>query len=136
MKLLLSLLLSFFVFITHAQKELPTVQVLHKDTKTSLRGLSVVDDKIIWVSGSSGTVGRSLDSGKTWKWILVKGFEKSDFRDIEAFDGLTAVIMAVDAPAYILKTKDGGESWTVVYENKTKGMFMDAMEFWNENAGI
>jgi photosystem II stability/assembly factor-like uncharacterized protein len=44
--------------------------------------------------------------------------------------------MAIDAPAYILKTIDGGESWRVVYENKTKGMFLDAMEFWNINAGI
>jgi hypothetical protein len=39
-------------------------------------------------------------------------------------------------PAAILKTNDGGETWKVVYENKTKGMFLDAMEFWNENAGI
>jgi photosystem II stability/assembly factor-like uncharacterized protein len=67
---------------------------------------------------------------------VVKGFEKRDFRDIEAFDATTAVIMAVDAPAYILKTNDAGESWKVVYENNTKGMFLDAMEFWNEQAGI
>ena len=40
--------------------------------------------------------------------------------------------MAVDAPAYILKTIDGGETWKIVYENKTDGMFLDAMEFWNE----
>ena len=44
--------------------------------------------------------------------------------------------MAVAEPAYILKTTDGGETWKVVYENKTKGMFLDAMEFWNEQAGI
>src|SRR3982751_4630423 len=44
--------------------------------------------------------------------------------------------MAVGAPAYILRTADGGNSWKVVYENKSKGMFLDAMEFWNEQAGI
>ena len=37
--------------------------------------------------------------------------------------------MAIAEPAYILKTTDGGETWKVVYENKTKGMFLDAMEF-------
>ena len=39
-------------------------------------------------------------------------------------------------PAYILRTSDGGETWRLVYENKTKGMFLDAMEFWNELSGI
>jgi photosystem II stability/assembly factor-like uncharacterized protein len=122
---------------TFAQsKGLPRVEILTQGTATSLRGLSVVNDAIAWVSGSNGTIGRTSDGGKTWKWIIVKGFEKTDFRDIEAFDATTAVIMAIDAPAYILKTVDGGENWKVVYENKTKGMFLDAMEFWNINAGI
>ncbi len=112
------------------------VTLLDSGTKTSLRGLSVVDNKTVWVSGSNGTVGRSLDSGHTWKWMTVKGFEKTDFRDIEAFDKTTAVIMGIAEPAYILRTIDGGDSWQVVFENKNKGMFLDAMEFWNEQAGI
>lgn len=116
----------------------PVVEMLHSGNKISLRGLSVANDNVIWTSGNKGTVGRSTNGGKTWKWINVKGFEKADFRDIEAFDANSAVIMAVGAedPAYILKTIDGGDSWKVVYENKTKGMFLDAMEFWNERAGI
>jgi photosystem II stability/assembly factor-like uncharacterized protein len=113
-----------------------TIQLLVQDKKISMRGLSVVNDKVIWVSGSAGTVGRSIDSGTTWKWMTVKGFEKTDFRDIEAFDDMTAIIMGIADPAYILKTVDGGETWKVVFENKTKGMFLDAMEFWNEMSGI
>lgn len=112
------------------------IKIITSGTNTSLRGLSVVNEKIIWVSGSNGMVGKSLDSGNTWKWIQVKGFEKTDFRDIEAFDETQAVIMGVDAPAYILRTIDGGENWKVVYENRTKGMFLDAMEFWNIQSGI
>jgi photosystem II stability/assembly factor-like uncharacterized protein len=114
----------------------PAVQILTSGTKTSIRGLSVVNDNVVWVSGSNGTVGKTTNGGKSWNWMTVDGFEKSDFRDIEAFDGATAVIMAVAEPAYILKTNDGGKTWKVVYENKTKGMFLDAMEFWNEQAGI
>lgn len=113
-----------------------TVQPLTSGTQSSMRGLSVVDDKTVWVSGSNGTVGVSLDSGNNWKWITVKGFEKTDFRDIEAFDSKTAIIMAVDSPAYILKTIDAGENWKVVFEDHTKGMFLDAMEFWDEKTGI
>jgi len=113
-----------------------TVKLLTSGTKTGMRGLSVVDDKTIWASGTNGMVGRSLDSGKTWKWITVKGFEKMDFRDIEAFNETTAIIMGIDAPAYILRTNDGGENWQVVFKDTTKGMFLDAMEFWNEQSGI
>lgn len=119
-----------------AQKGLPVVEVLASGTKTSLRGLSVVNDNVVWVSGSNGTVGETTNGGKNWKWLTVKEFETRDFRDIEAFDAVTAVIISVDEPAYILKTIDGGETWKVVYENKTKGMFLDAMEFWNEQSGI
>ncbi|HRQ51787.1 MAG TPA: oxidoreductase, partial [Agriterribacter sp.] len=112
------------------------IEMLHSGTGISLRGLSVVDNKVIWVSGSNGTIGSSADGGRTWKWMQVKGFEKNDFRDIEAFDAATAVVMSIAEPAYILKTNNGGNTWKVVFEDKRKGMFLDAMEFWNEQSGI
>ena len=114
----------------------PSVEILTSGTKTSLRGLSVVNDNVVWVSGSNGTVGKSTNGGKNWKWMKVNGFEKTDFRDIEAFDANTAVIMGISEPAYILKTIDGGNSWKVVFENKGKGMFLDAMDFANNQQGI
>ena len=77
-----------------------------------------------------------LNGGKNFEWITVKGYEKRDFRDIEAFDANTAVIMAVDVPAMILKTKDGGKTWTEVFHNDTKGMFLDAMDFTNDGNGM
>lgn len=135
-KLLLFLFFFSIFFYTEAQKDQPQIKIIHESTKSSLRGLSVVNDRVVWVSGSNGTVGKSTDGGDTWKWLVVKGFEKRDFRDIEAFDATTAVIIAVDTPAYILRTVDGGATWKIVYENKTPGMFLDAMEFWNEQAGI
>jgi hypothetical protein len=132
MKYLFVLLLLNFSLTAIAQK----IELLSTGNKTSLRGLSVVDDKTIWVSGSNGTVARSIDAGKTWNWMVVAGYEKRDFRDIEAFDKKTAIIMAIAEPAVILRTTDGGAHWTQVYENKTSGMFLDAMEFWNELSGI
>ncbi|HEY4335742.1 MAG TPA: oxidoreductase [Puia sp.] len=115
---------------------IPGVRVLISGLHNSFRGLSVVTDKIVWVSGSNGIVGRSLDGGTTWQWIAVPGYEKRDFRDIEAFDAKTALIMAVDEPGDLLKTSDGGKTWKNVYENNTPGMFLDAMEFWNFDSGI
>src|SRR5436190_14875382 len=126
----------YFLLLSPAVISAQKLEMLTAGTKTSIRGLSAVSDRVIWVSGSNGFVGKSIDSGKSWKWRVVKGFEKRDFRDIEAFDAATAVIMAVAEPANILKTMDGGETWTVAYQNPAKGMFMDAMQFWDPLSGI
>ena len=132
-KILFSIVASLFLLITvQAQK----VDMLSSGTDISIRGLSVVTNNIIWASGSDGTVGKSTNGGKDWKWIKVKGFEKTDFRDIEAFDGKTALIMSISEPAYILRTTDGGDSWKTVYTNNTKGVFLDALEFWDNKKGI
>lgn len=127
----ISLLVSI-VNIADAQK----IVLLDSNAKISIRGLSVVNDNVIWASGSKGTVARSIDGGKTFEWKTVKGYENVDFRDIEAFDKKTAVIMGIASPAYILRTTDGGDTWTKVYENDDSTMFLDAMEFWNDMSGI
>jgi photosystem II stability/assembly factor-like uncharacterized protein len=114
----------------------PSIELLTSGTHVSLRGLSVVTDQVIWVSGNNGTVAKSVDGGRNWTWMTVPGYEKRDFRDIEAFDAMTAVIMAIAEPADILKTTDGGKTWKRVYHNETKGMFLDAMEFWNGSSAI
>lgn len=133
-RFILFFLLAFSSFFVSAQT--PSVEILTSGTKTSLRGLSVVSDNILWVSGSGGVVGKSSNGGKTWKWITVPGFEKTEFRDIEAFDANVAIVMGIGEPAYLLKTNDGGDSWKVVYENREKGMFMDAMDFSTPRDGI
>lgn len=135
--LYMALFLFLIASLAQAQQRfIPFVEILTSGTNSSLRGLSAVNDNVVWVSGSNGTVGKTTNGGKNWKWYTVKGFEKKEFRDIEAFDATTAIIIAVDEPGYILKTYDGGETWKIVYENKTKGMFLDAMDFWDERHGI
>jgi photosystem II stability/assembly factor-like uncharacterized protein len=134
MKYLLAsfLLLAVFGLQVSAQ----TIQLLDSAKTSSIRGLSVVNDNIVWVSGANGMVGRSIDGGATFKWNKVDGFAKTDFRDIEAFDANTAIIMGIDTPAVILKTIDGGISWKIVFQDKRPGMFLDAMEFFNEKSGV
>ena len=131
--------LIFFICLTsictlHVKAQ--QIQILTSGNKISIRGLSVVNDNIIWASGSKGSVAKSVDAGKTWEWMTVKNFEERDFRDIEAFDDHTAIIMAISEPANILKTIDGGESWKVVFTDTTKGMFLDAMDFYDKDHGI
>ena len=121
-------------FDGHAQTA--QINTLVSGNKVSIRGLSVVNKQLIWASGNNGNVARSVDGGKNFDWIKVIGYEKRDFRDIEAFDENTAIIMGVDAPAIILKTIDGGKSWKKVLDDSTKGMFLDAMDFSDINNGV
>ncbi len=134
MKKLVALLVVFVCVVCHAQNR--GVQILTSGTNTGLRGMSIPQEKVIWVSGTNGTVGKSVDGGASWRWMIVPGFEKKDFRDIEAFDSSTAIVMAVDNPAYLLKTSDGGATWRKVFERSQNGMFLDAMDFKNEKQGI
>lgn len=103
------------------------------DTKASLRGLSVVSEKVIWASGTGGTVIRTTDGGKAWKVMAVPGAEKLDFRDIEAFDANTAYILSIGngASSRIYKTTDGGKSWKEQFTNTSEKAFFDAIACWD-----
>jgi photosystem II stability/assembly factor-like uncharacterized protein len=122
------LLLLTIVACTHSLMA-QHVEVLQQDKPTSIRGLSVVDDNVAWISGSKGYVAITTNGGKTWTWQQVKGFEKSDFRDIEAFSDKEAVIMSSGTPALILNTTDGGANWKVNYRKDDSTYFLDAMDF-------
>src|SRR5271165_5371132 len=87
------------------------------DVKSSFRALSVVNDRVAWVSGSNGWIGRSTAGGKNWSFSQMKNFESLDFRSLYAFDSLNCVIANAGSPAYIFRTSDGGKTWTTVYQN-------------------
>ena len=136
MKLPLLICLLACCFPAHAQSNLSSISIVDSGRDCSIRGMSVAGNDVVWVSGSKGHVGRSTDGGTSWTWSVVAGYEKTDFRDIHAFDSLRAVIMGVDNPAYILKTGDGGRSWKLVFTKTAPGMFLDAMDFRNNGQGI
>jgi len=112
------------------------LQILNSGKSVSLRGLSVVNDQVLWVSGSEGTVGLSTNGGISWKWIRVPHYETSDFRDIEAFSEREAIIMGITEPAVILLTTDGGNSWKTVFEDTSKMAFLDAMDVSGDHAAV
>ncbi|MEO6832220.1 MAG: oxidoreductase [Chitinophagaceae bacterium] len=136
MKLTILAYLLFACSAAHSQTRQSPITILDSSHDCSIRGMSIPSNRVIWISGSNGHVAKSTDGGKTWKWMLVAGYEKTDFRAIHAFDSTRVIIMGVGNPAYILKTKDGGQSWKLVYTKDTVGMFLDAMDFRNEQEGI
>jgi photosystem II stability/assembly factor-like uncharacterized protein len=110
------------------------------NTRASFRGLSVVNEKVVWISGSRGTIVKTIDGGATWTVSTIPGKDSLDFRDIHAFDANTAVAMAAgeaeNGKAEIVRTTDGGATWTTVYKTTTKGVFFDAISFWDAKNGI
>jgi len=105
------------------------------DTNASFRGLSVVDQKVVWASGTGGTVVRTADGGKTWDVIKVPSAEKLDFRDIEAFDAKTAYIISIGngEDSRIYKTIDGGKTWKLQFKNTNEKAFFDAIACWDQD---
>lgn len=114
----------------------PTWEVQNSGTSVSLRGLSVVNDQVAWASGQFGTVLRTVDGGQTWEKKQIPDVDSVDFRDVEAFSDQLAFVLSAGSPAYIFKTKDGGNNWVKQLEDTLPNIFLDGMAFWNEERGM
>ncbi|HRH41714.1 MAG TPA: YCF48-related protein [Pyrinomonadaceae bacterium] len=129
--LLLTILCS--AFIVNAQWQRQTI-----DTKASFRGLSVVNQNVVWASGTGGTFIKTVDGGKNWTVGKVPEAEKLDFRDVEAFDANTAYLLSIGngETSRIYKTIDGGKTWEKQFQATNKDIFLDAFAFWDKDHGI
>lgn len=109
-------------------------------TSAELRGLSAVSDRVVWASGTRGTVISSLDGGRTWVADTVPGAAALDFRAVHALnDGAAFVASAGEAEkglARIFATGDAGRHWNLVYSTDQTGVFLDAIAFWDVRHGI
>jgi photosystem II stability/assembly factor-like uncharacterized protein len=104
----------------------------------SLRGVSVVSDRVAWASGARGTVLRTTDGGATWTRRPVPDSAMLDFRDVDAVGEDVAYVLSIgDGEASrIYKTTDGGATWTLQFTNTNPNAFFDAMAFWDADRGI
>lgn len=112
-------------------------QTVETGSTASLRGLSAVDRSTAWVTGTEGTILRTTDGGESWQQIVIPGTEELDFRDVEAFDGQTAVVMTAGQPARFYRTveKDGA-TFELVHESPYEAAFFDSIAFWDQNRGL
>jgi photosystem II stability/assembly factor-like uncharacterized protein len=103
-----------------------------------LRGLSVVSERVVWTSGSLGTVLRTTNRGSTWQSVGPPGTETLQFRDIEAFDRDTALILSIGSgtDSRIYRTTDGGQTWTLVFQNTEPTAFYDCMAWFDKDRGL
>lgn len=128
-----SLLFIFFTTNLSAQ----AIEIIpSQKPEVSFRGLSVIDNFTFWVSGSHGTIGFSVNGGKSMKWVNPVGYENRDFRDIVALNHKTIVAVAIGSPGIILKSSDYGNTWIEVYHDDDPNVFLDAMDFYANNPNI
>lgn len=102
--------------------------------ESSMRGLFNVDDNVSWASGTNGYTFISINN--EWKGLQDTSWRSLDFRDIHSFSDKEAIIMSSGDGCKMYKTSDGAESWNLVYENNSEGIFFDGMGFWNDKNGI
>ena len=103
-----------------------------------LRGVSAVNDRVAWASGSGGTIVRTRDGGSTWQQLTIPGSEKLDFRDIDALSDDVAFVLSIGdgESSRIYKTVDAGQTWSLQFTNADPKAFYDAMAFWDADRGV
>jgi photosystem II stability/assembly factor-like uncharacterized protein len=108
------------------------------NTRASLRGVSAVDARSVWASGSGGAWLATTDGGVTWRAAKVPGAETLDFRGIRAIDARTVYLMSAGSgdQSRIYKTSDAGRHWTLLFTNPDPQGFFDAIAFWDAQHGI
>lgn len=108
------------------------------NTTASLYGLSIVNAKVVWASGTGGTFVHTTDGGETWQVGTVPGGEKLDIRDVYAVDAKTAYLMSIGNgnESRIYKTTDMGKTFSLQYSEQNPKAFLDCMAFWDATHGI
>jgi len=103
-----------------------------------LRGVSAVNERVVWASGEKGTVLRTADGGGTWTTLAVPDAAALDFRDVDAVSESTAYVLSIGkgTASRIFKTTDAGAHWQKQFTNEDPDAFYDAMTFWDARRGL
>jgi len=116
----------------------PTWQVQYTDTTALFIALHAVDSNTVWVAGTGGRVGRTVDGGTRWAVDLVPGADSLQFRDVHAFSEREAFVLSIGngTDSRIYRTRDGGISWNLSFQNEDPNAFYDCLAFWDRERGF
>jgi photosystem II stability/assembly factor-like uncharacterized protein len=107
-------------------------------TDAEFRGLAAVSATSVWASGTRGRVARTTNGGTAWTVDRVPGADSLDLRDIAALGANAWTSSAGPAEQGQAKIFHLGATgvWTKQFETKQKGVFLDAIKFWDDRHGI
>lgn len=109
---------------------------LDTGTEAGIRALHVVNDDIVWASGTGGSFMLTSDGGSSWTTGTVPGASSDDFRSIHAWSGREALLFGISYPGRGYYTADAGATWDIIYENNTRGIFFNSLDFADDNRGM
>jgi photosystem II stability/assembly factor-like uncharacterized protein len=121
-----------------ASGQSPTWRLVDTGLTAQLRGLAAVDDRVAWVSGTGGTVLRTVDGGRSWRRADPPGTQDLQFRDVEAFDARHAVALSIGPgeQSRVYATGDGGRTWAETFRNDDPQAFYDCLAFSDRRHGL
>ncbi len=132
-RLLRSLRDAFFLCaVASAQSWIPQ----ESGTTASLRGVSAVNDKVVWASGTKGTYLRTVNGGATWRSFTVPGAADMDFRAIRAFDEKKAYLLSIGPGEKSRVYKIVNDQSKLLFTSPDQKGFFDALSFWDASHGI
>jgi photosystem II stability/assembly factor-like uncharacterized protein len=106
----------------------------------TLRAVGVTGPQAFHVAGSKGTYAVTSDGGRTWRRAAPAGTETLDFRGLSILDSHVVILMSAgDGPAgqaRLYRSPDTGRTWSLAYETRLKGAFLDAVVFRNRREGL
>lgn len=104
----------------------------------TIRGLDMVNDQVVWISGTQGNFCVTVDGGESWFQDQVVGADSLDFRDVHGFSATEAVLMSAGPgdQSRIYLTSDGGKSWRLTHTNTDSLGFFDGFDFDDEGNGV
>ena len=107
-------------------------EILFSGSTADLRGIDNVGKGIAWASGIDGTVLCTTDDGAHWQRCATPpDAEHLDFRGVQAFDGITAIVMSSGKGplSRLYKTTDGCQTWKLLFTNPDPDGFWDVVRF-------
>ena len=107
----------------------------------NLRGSAAVSANKAWVSGhaTGGAVFRTLDRGATWQAVSPPGTSDAPVprhRGVRRQPRRRHLDREPARTRQIYRTADGGQTWTLVFQNTEPNAFYDCMTFFNRKVGL
>lgn len=116
----------------------PRLTAQKSGTTNRLQAVSAVDERVVWASGVGGTTALTIDGGATWRARVLPGAEKLELRDVHGVSASVAYVLSAGegTRSRIYKTVDGGETWSLEFENRDPARFYDCFAFWSPARGV
>ena len=99
----------------------PPLTQQNSGTQKGLIAVSPVSARVVWAAGGGGTFLVTTNGGETWKSGVVRGAEALQFRDVQGVSEKVAYLLSIGSNPTdfrIYKTENGGETWSLEFENQ------------------